>query len=438
MGDERCDSKEPMLKPRAQSRERSFHSVLPFNPFSVLQRHRNFRLFWLGQTLSLIGTWMQTMAQGWLALELSNNAFLVGLVVSAGSLPVVLFSMHAGVLVDRHERLRLVKICQALLLVEAALLFALTLTGRISIAWLLVLAFVQGTISSVEIPSRQSLLVELVGREDLPQAIALQSSGFNLARIVGPAIAALVIGQLGIAWAFGLNALSYFAVLGSLFLVRLAPWRPSERLVRPWEGIQESIAYMRGTPMVTALMKLVTVYSILGVPYLTLMPVFARDRLGLDASGYGLLLAAVGIGGLVGALGLAALAGHQAGNRTLVVASYAFPAVLLLLAPVTSASIAYVLLFFAGVTMIVNGSVSNSMLQHKVPDYLRGRLMAAYSFVVVGLAQTVGSFLAGLVARAFGVQWAIAIGATVMLGYALHAFRQPALRRLATAAPETS
>lgn len=409
-----------------------------FNPFSVIQRHRNFRLFWLGQTLSLIGTWMQTMAQGWLALELTNNAFLVGLVVSAGSLPVVLFSLHAGVLVDRHERLRLVKICQALLLVEAALLFALTITGHISITWLLALAFVQGTVNSVEIPARQSLIIELVGREDLPQAIALQSSGFNLARIIGPAIAALVISQLGIAWAFGFNALSYLAVLASLFLVRLAPWRPSARLVRPWEGIQESIAYMRDTPVVTALMKLVTVYSILGVPYLVLMPVFARNRLGLDAGGYGLLLAAVGVGGLFGALGIAALAGHQAGNRTLAVASFSFPTILLLLSPVTSAPIAYVLLFFAGVTMIINGSVSNSMLQHQVPDHLRGRLMAAYSFVVVGLAQTVGSFIAGVVARAFGVQWAIAMGAVVMLGYAFHAFRKPALRYLGTTAPESA
>src|SRR5688572_33493368 len=378
---------------------------------------------------------MQSMAQGWLALELTNNAFLVGLVAAAGSLPVLLFSMHAGVLADRYQRLRLVTICQALLALEAALLFWFTWSGNISIGWLLGLATFQGIISSAEIPARQSLIVELVNREDLPQAIALQSSGFNLARIVGPAIAALVIGQLGIAWAFGFNALSYLAVLASLFLVRLPPWRPSERLVRPLEGIKESIAFMRGTPIVAALMKLVTVYSILGTPYLVLMPVFARDRLGLDASGYGLLLAAVGIGGLMGALVLAAQAGRQGGARTLVAASYAFPVVLLILSAVTNAGVAYVLLFFAGVTMIVNGAVTNSMLQHGVPDALRGRVMAAYSFVVVGLAQTVGALLAGIVARVLGVQWAIALGAVVMLGYAIHAFRQPALRPAGTGIP---
>ena len=404
------------------------------NPFGVLVRHRNFRLFWGGQTLSLIGTWMQSMAQGWLALELTNNAFLVGLVAVAGSLPIVLFSMHAGVLADRYERLRLVKICQSLLLLEASTLFLFTWTGHISIGWLLTLATVHGLISSVEIPARQSLVVELVGRDDLPQAIALNSSGFNLARIIGPAVAAVTIAQLGIAWAFGFNALSYLAVLAGLFLMRLEPWKPSARIIRPMEGIRESIVYMRDTPLVAAIMKLVTVHSILGVPYLVLMPVFARDRLGLDASGYGLLLTFVGIGGFVGALGLAAQAGRRAGDRTLLVATYAYPAVLLVLSLATRPRAAYLLLFLAGIGMIVSGAVANSLLQHKVPDALRGRIMAAYSFVVVGLAQTVGAFLAGIVARAFGVQWAIAIGAFVMLVYAWYAFSRAPLRELATSA----
>jgi predicted MFS family arabinose efflux permease len=251
--------------------------------------------------------------------------------------------------------------------------------------------------------------------------------GFNLARIVGPALAALAIVKLGIAAAFGFNALSYVAVLVGLFMVRLPPWKPGTKLVRPWQGIQESLAYMRGTPLVAALMKLVTVYSVLGVPYLTLMPVFARDRLGLDASGYGLLLACVGIGGLAGALGIAAQAGRQAGRRTLRIATTLYPAVLLVLAAITTARAAYALLFVAGVAMIVHSAMCNALLQQVVPDFLRGRLMAAYSFVVVGLAQTLGSFLAGVMARAFGVHWAIAAGAAVMLGYCVHAFRKPPL-----------
>ena len=402
------------------------------NPFSVLVRHRNFRLFWIGQTLSLIGSWMQTMAQGWLALELSNSAFIVGLVAAAGSLPVVLFSFHAGVLADRYERLRLVKVCQVLLGLEATALFIFTYTHHISIGWLLVMASVQGIVSSVEIPSRQSLVIELAGREDLPQAIALNSSGFNLARIVGPAIGALVIAQFGIAWAFGVNALSYITVLIGLFLIRINPWRPSAQLVRPLDGIRESIAYMRDTPTVAELMKLITVYSILGIPYLSLMPVFARDRLGLDASGYGLLLACVGIGGLAGALAIAASAARQAGAKTLKVATIGYPVILLALAYTRSAHVAYALLLIAGAAMIANGAVSNTMLQHSVPDALRGRIMAAYSFVVVGLAQTIGSLSAGVVARAVGVHWAIASGAAIMLVYSLLAFRHPALQHAGT------
>src|SRR5947207_1080407 len=189
---------------------------------------------------------------------------------------------------------------------------------------------------------------------------------------------------MGIAWAFGVNSLSYVAVLVGLFMIRLPAWQPRAQLVRPLDGIRETIAYMRGTPLVAALMKLVTVYSILGVPYLTLMPVFARNRLGLDASGYGLLLASVGIGGLVGALMLAARAGPQPGLRTLTLSTLTYPIILIILSAVTKARPAYFLLFLAGIAMIANGAQSNAMLQHSVPDSMRGRLMAAYSFVVVG------------------------------------------------------
>src|SRR3954462_869921 len=199
------------------------------NPFATL-RHRNFRLFWFGQTLSLIGTWMQTMAQGWLALQLSNSALLVGLVAAASSLPILLFSFHAGVVVDRVDKLRTVRICQALLAAQAGVLWWFTASGHITIVWLIVLAATNGLISSLEIPARQSLVIDLVGREDLPGAIALNSSGFNLARIVGPSIGALVIANLGIAWCFGVNAVSYVTVLIGLFLIRLPAWVPSPAL----------------------------------------------------------------------------------------------------------------------------------------------------------------------------------------------------------------
>ena len=404
-------------------------ALASLNPFRTLQRHRNFRLFWFGQTLSLIGTWMQTMAQGWLALELSNSAFLVGLVASAQSFPILLFSLHAGVFVDRTDKLRLVKIAQTLLALEAAALWWFTWSGHITVGWLLVLATINGLVTAFEIPARQSLIIELVGRDDLPGAIALNSSGFNIARVVGPSIGAIVIAKAGISWCFGVNALSYVTVLIGLFLIRLPAWMAPEHLASPLEGIREGVRYMRDTPSISALMRFVTVYSILGVPYLTLMPIVARDQLGLGAGGYGALLACVGIGGVTGALTLAAVGDRIRRTRLLSYASYVFATLLIAFSLVRVPSLAYPILLGVGFTMILNNAVANSTLQHLVPNELRGRLMAAYSFIVVGLSQVLGSVLAGSVAHAIGVSWSIGGAAVIMLAYAYYAFeRRPELR----------
>ena len=404
-------------------------AIRSLNPFRTLQRHRNFRLFWFGQTLSLIGTWMQSMAQGWLALELSNSAFVVALVAAAQSFPVLLLSMPAGVVVDRSDKLRLVKIAQALLALEAATLWWFTWSGHVTVGWLLALATANGIFSAFEIPARQSLVIELVGREDLPGAIALNSSGFNLARVVGPSIGAIIIAKLGMAWCFGVNALSYVTVLIGLFMIRLPEWVPPPELIGPLEGMREGLRYMRDTSAVWSLIRLITVFSVLGVPYLTLMPVFARDRLGLDAGGYGALLACVGIGGLSGALSLAAL-GHWFRRGTLVFgAAFAYATMLIVLSLISSAALAYPVLLGVGFTMIVSNATGNATLQRLVPNELRGRMMAAYSFIAVGLSSVLGSMIGGALAHAVGVSWAIGLGAVVMLGYASWAFRyHPELR----------
>ena len=401
------------------------------NPFRTLQRHRNFRLFWFGQTLSLIGTWMQSMAQGWLALELSNSAFLVALVASAQSFPVLLLSMPAGVVVDRSDKLKIVKLAQTLLAVEAAALWWFTWSGHITIGWLLTLATANGVFAAFEIPARQSLVIELVGREDLPGAIALNSSGFNLARVVGPSIGAIIIAKLGISWCFGVNALSYIAVLVGLFLIQLPAWEAPTQLIGPIEGMREGLRYMRETPAVWSLIRLVTVFSVLGIPYLTLMPVFARDRLGLDAGGYGGLLACVGIGGLSGALSLAALGDRVRPGTLVFAAAFAYSTMLITLSLVSSAAVAYPVLLIVGFTMIVSNATGNATLQRLVPNELRGRIMAAYSFIAVGLSQVLGSMIAGGVAHVAGVSWAIGLCAAAMLGYALWSMRgHPELRRV--------
>ena len=394
------------------------------NPFRTLQRHRNFRLFWFGQTLSLMGTWMQVMGEGWLALELSNSAFIVGLVAAAQSFPVLLLSLHAGVLVDRSDKLRVVKIAQTCLGLEAATLWWVTWSHHVTIAWLVGLASTNGLISAFEIPARQSLIIELVGHEDLRGAIALNSSGFNIARVIGPSVGAIIIAKLGIAWCFGVNALSYVTVLVGLFLIRLPAWLAPEHLASPIEGIREGFRFMRRTPAVSALMSLVMVYSVFGGPYLTLLPVVARNQLGLGAGGYGALLACVGIGGVMGALSLAAIGDRFQRPHVLAVSCYAFASLLIAFALVRTAALAYPILLGVGFTMIASYATFNSTLQHLAPNELRGRLMAAYSFVQVGLSSVVGSLAAGSVAHAIGVSRAIGGGAVLMLGYAYFAFQR--------------
>ena len=391
------------------------------NPFRVLFKHRNFRVFWSGQTLSLIGTWMQSVAQGWLALELTNDPFMVGLVSAAGSAPVLLLSLWAGVLADRYPKHRIVLIAQSLLLVQATLLWWFVWSGNIGIGTLVALATFGGIMNAVEIPARQSLLIELVGREDLLDAIALNSSGFNLARIIGPSIAAVIIAQLGLAWCFGINALSYSAVLTGLLSIRLPKRpRPAQRIT-PLEGLKAGLAYMRSTREVALLMRFTAVFSILGVPYLTLMPVFARDVLGLDASGYGTLLTFVGVGALAGALSLAAAGRYVGRGRLLSLAAYAFSSMLILFSLVRGPTLAATVLLFTGFAMIVSNATTNGLLQSIVPDDLRGRVMAAYTFVFVGMSP-LGSLIGGAVARAVGVVWVVGGGGALMLAFAVWAF----------------
>jgi predicted MFS family arabinose efflux permease len=286
-------------------------------------------------------------------------------------------------------------------------------------------------ISSVEIPSRQSLVIELAGREDLPQAIALNSSGFNLARIVGPAVGAVVIRTAGLPWCFALNALSYAAVLVGLFMMRLPAYSQPIFVGSRAQALAEGLRFMVRDRRIRVLMTLVTAFSICGVPYLALMPVIARDILHTGASGYGSLLTAVGIGGLGGALFLASVGSRVRRGQLLAVGSFAYGSLLLVFSQARSLHIAWPLLLFVGCAMIFNGALSNAMLQELVPDQFRGRLMSAYSLVVVGLSQVIGNFLAGIVARAFNADYAVAIGATVMLGFAWWAFaRHPDLRSL--------
>ncbi|HEY5545576.1 MAG TPA: MFS transporter [Gemmatimonadaceae bacterium] len=402
-----------------------------FNPFRVLITHRNFRSFWIGQTLSLVGSWMQSMALGWLALELSDSAFVVGVVVASGSLPILAFSLYAGVLVDRSDKLRLVTIAQTLLLLEAVFLWWLTWSGHVTVGALIAMAAFGGAVASVEIPARQALMIDLVGRDDLRDAIALNSSGFNLARIIGPAVGAFIIANAGMAWCFAVNALSYLTVLAGLARVRLPPWQAPRMPGAPLQQMREGLTYALRDRPVRALLELVTAFSVLGIPYIALMPVLARDRLGLGAGGYGVMLSVLGIGGLTGALALAAAGLHIRRGPLVARTATTYATLLLILSFVRQPAVAYPILLATGFLMIVNNAMVNGMLQTMVPDEYRGRLMSIYSMIVVGLPQVIGAFSAGAVAGLVGVQWAIGGAALGMLAFNWLVFRRnPEIREL--------
>ena len=401
------------------------------NPFRALTRHRNFRVFWTGQTTSQVGTWMQSVAQGWLALILSNDPFMVGLVSAAGSLPVLLLSLPAGVLADRVDKLRLVTAAQSLMLVQAVALWWFVASGQVTIGWLVALATMGGVMQAIEVPARQSLVIELVGREDLLDAIALNSTGFNLARIVGPSLAALVIGQLGLAWCFGINALSYLAVLASLLRIRLPRVERERPATSPLEGLREGLRYVSRTPEIATLLRLTAVYSICGLPYLALMPVFARDVLGLGASGYGALLSFVGVGAITGALSLAALGRRVRRGRLLSATSLGFASLLILLSFMRVPAAAAAVLLLVGLTMILTNAITNGLLQTLSPDAYRGRVMSVYSLLFIGLSP-VGALTAGAVARSLGVTVAFGASAVVMLAFGAWTFfwKSPEIREL--------
>jgi len=376
-------------------------------------RHRNFRLFLGGQFLSQCGTWIQVVARGWLVLQLTDSAFTVGLVTALGSLPILLFTLYGGVVADRVNKLRLVLVLQCLMLTEALALAVLTDRGAITVHWVMGLAVFYGLLSAFEVPTRQALVSEMVGKAHLMNAIALNSSAFNVARVVGPSIAGALIATIGLAACFYVNAASYLAVIVGLLLVRLP--RPEPPAFSPaLEALREGFGYVFGTPGPRALVTLIGVFGVFGFSFITMMPVFARDALGLDAAGYGALVSAVGIGAAAAAIGTAAF-GHRFRTARLAVRSWLLFAVLLGAAAFAPGFWTALGLFtLTGCMMAFNGILANTMLQLQAPDRLRGRVMGFYSFVVLGMAPF-GSLQAGWVSEHFGVRASFAIGGGICL-----------------------
>jgi MFS family permease len=339
------------------------------------------------------------------------------LVTALGSLPILLFTLYGGVVADRVNKRRFILILQSLMLAEALALALLTATHLVTVHWVMGLAAFSGLLSAFEVPTRQSFLAEIVERQDLMNAIALNSSAFNLARVIGPAVAAGLIASVGLAACFFANAASYLAVITSL--VRMDPGvAPEPGTDSVVTALREGFAFVFGNRWPRALVILIATFSVFGYPFLPLMPVFARDELRIGASGYAALVAAIGVGAALAAFFLAGF-GHRVRRSSLVLASSTlFGLVLLAASRAPEFWSALILFTLAGCLMALNGIAGNTMLQSEAPDELRGRVMGFYSFIVLGLAPF-GSFQAGWIAEHLGVRAAFAMGAVVCLLVAL-------------------
>jgi len=401
-------------------------------------RHRNFRLFWTGQLISVIGTWMQSVGQGWLMHRLTDSAWMLGVLGFTQFLPVMLFSLWAGVVADRMDKRRLVLVTQALALVQALALAAVVSAGVVQPWMLLVLAFVFGTINAFDLPARQSFLVEMVGKEDLPNAIALNSAAFNTARVVGPAIAGIVVALAGEAWCFWINALSYLVVIAMLRRMDLIA-RPITVAGDAASSLLEGVRYVFATPPVRNLLLLLGCMCSLGFQYMTLLPVYARQILRTGSEAYGLMVSAFGLGSLLSAIVLTRRHDRWRLRRNLQIALVTAAVGMAVFAWSRALPLTLLMGFAAGFGLILYVASTNVLLQLTIEDRFRGRVMSFYTFMFIGTAP-IGAITAGAIAERYSAPVATSMCAVVLLGGALwvtHRLRVLAAREAAAApAPE--
>jgi predicted MFS family arabinose efflux permease len=382
-----------------------------FLPFASL-RHRNFRLFFTGQLISLIGTWMQRIAQSWLVLQITNSPFLLGLIGALQWLPVLLLSLVGGVTADRMNKRSLLVVTQTLQMLQAFALGFLVLTGTVRFWHVAALAVILGLTSAFDIPARQAFIFDMVDSDHIMNAVALNSTIFNAARLFGPAVAGLAIGTVGMAWAFLANGVSFLAVIAAFLMMRVRPvdhggvQSAASGLL---DHLREGLIYVRRTPITFQVILLVAAESIFVMNFTTIVPVFARDVLRQQATGYGLLMSSQGAGALIGALFVASLS--YLGPRPVFL--FGGAALLSLANLLLGAShlfwAAAAVLGLAGGSMVLFTANANTMLQVNSPDYLRGRVMSMYSIVMGGVTPA-GALLTGTLAQFWGASTALAVG----------------------------
>jgi MFS family permease len=408
----------------------------------VALRHRNFRLFWFGQLISLTGTWMQSIGQAWLVLELTHSALLLGVVGALQFLPVMLLSLFGGVLADRLPKRKVLLFTQSSAMLQATILWILVATGHVQIWEVLVLASLLGLTNSIDMPTRQAFVAEMVGREDLPNAIALNSSLFNMARVVGPGLGGIIIALLGVAPLFLFNAISFIAVIVGLALIKMHDLyaqakRSTAKGEAPkqstFQSLREGLAYVAHTPSVLLVIVVIGVISLFGINFNVVLPLFATDVLHVGAVGFGFISATFGLGSLLSALWLA-WGNRKPSIQHLLAGAFAFCILEIFFALSHLYLLSLVLIAGVGFAQIAFSATSNTTLQTVTPDYLRGRVMSVYMVVFAG-SVPLGNLFTGGLAHLFGAPIALLIGAGLSLIAAIVGWilRSPAEKNLAEA-----
>lgn len=388
------------------------NKIVGFPAFRSLQ-FRNYRLFFFGQLISLVGTWMQNIGQAWLVYELTYSSVWLGVIGFLNSFPILLFSMYGGTVADKIPKKKIIVATQTASMIQAFILAGLYWLHMVTPEIVGFLALTLGIINSLDVPARQAFVVEMVGKEYLGNAIALNSAVFNSARMFGPAIGGIVIAAFGVGWCFFLNGITYIAVIIGLLMMHIVERKSVEQHFGSLiNSVREAIRYVRGEPVITAILVLVSVVTIFGWSYSVLLPIFADDVLKIGAIGYGNLLSANGIGALISALVVASV-GHKVAPRKFIyggIVLFAFSTLIFALS--STPFVSMLCLVGIGMGLIAFFATANASLQNRVPDNLRGRVMGLYAVVFQGFFPF-GSLGMGFAADWFGVRVSVAGGACV-------------------------
>jgi len=379
---------------------------------------RNFRIYWFGMFISLVGTWIQAVAQSWLVFELTNSAFLLGFVGFLSSIPVFLLSLFGGVLADRMNKRNILIATQTAFMLLAFLLAVLTQMKLITARQIMLMALLNGVIMAFDAPSRQAVIIELVGREHLFNAIVLNSVAFNSSRIIGPALAAVFVATIGMSGCFYLNGISFLAVIIALFLIKLNNGKAGGKNNRTLQDLKDGLIFIKNNRLILLLLTNVSIMSLFGVSYIILMPIFANEILKVGVRGMGFLMSGAGVGALIGALSLARLGDFQHKGKFLILCSMVFSISLVLFSLSKIYLLSTIALIFVGGSSVSAIALINTLLQTKVPDDFRGRVMSVFLLTFAGILPF-GNLIAGSLAHGLGVSIAVMISGIICAAFLL-------------------